>query len=79
MRCRAARHAGQHARIGAAERTSLRQLVSQPRFELAKQLLQNTQLSLSEVAAAIRYADPAVFSRAFRSWARMSPKQWRAR
>jgi AraC-like DNA-binding protein len=62
-----------------AERTSLHQLVSQTRFELAKQLLENTELPLAEIASALRYADAAVFSRAFRSWSMTSPRQWRAR
>ena len=59
--------------------TSLQRLVSQTRFELAKQLLENTQLPLSEIAAALHFADAAVFSRAFRSWSRTSPRDWRAR
>ena len=62
-----------------AERTSLQQLVNQTRFELAKQLLENTELPLSEIASALRYADSAVFSRAFRSWSKTSPREWRAR
>ncbi len=62
-----------------AEGTSLQQLVSQTRFELAKQLLENTQLPLSEIASALRYADAAVFSRAFRSWSKASPREWRSR
>ncbi len=63
----------------AAEQTNFKQLVSQTRFTLAQQLLANTQLPLSEIAAALHYADSAVFSRAFRKWAQMSPKAWRAR
>jgi AraC-like DNA-binding protein len=63
----------------AAEGTSLQQIVAQTRFELAKQLLENTELPVLEVASALRYADAAVFSRAFRSWSKMSPRQWRAR
>ena len=62
-----------------AEGTSLQQLVSQTRFELAKQLLENTQLPISEIAAALHFADAAVFSRAFRSWSKTSPRDWRAR
>ena len=62
-----------------AERTSLHQLVSQTRFELAKQLLENTELPLSEIASALRYADATVFSRAFRGWSKTSPREWRAR
>ena len=62
-----------------AERASLQQLVGQTRFELAKQLLENTDLPLSEIASALRYADAAVFSRAFRGWSKTSPREWRAR
>lgn len=63
----------------AAEGTTLQQLVSQTRFELAKQLLENTRLPLSEIASTLRYADAAVFSRAFRSWSNTNPRDWRAR
>ena len=62
-----------------AEGTSLQQLVSQTRFELAKQLLENTQLPLAEIASALHFADAAVFSRAFRGWSKTSPRVWRGR
>jgi AraC-like DNA-binding protein len=62
-----------------AEGTNLQQLVSQTRFELAKQLLENTQLHLAEIASALHFADAAVFSRAFRGWSKTSPRDWRSR
>ncbi len=62
-----------------AEGTSLQQLVSQTRFELAKQLLENTQLPLLEIASALHFADAAVFSRAFRGWSQTNPREWRTR
>jgi AraC-like DNA-binding protein len=62
-----------------AEGKGLQQLISQSRFELARQLLANTALPVSEIAATLQYEDPNVFSRAFRSWAKLSPTQWRAR
>ena len=62
-----------------AEGTSLQRLVSQTRFEVAKQLLENTQLPISEIAAALHFADAAVFSRAFRGWSKTSPRDWRVR
>jgi AraC-like DNA-binding protein len=62
-----------------AEGTSLQQLVSQTRFELAKQLLENTQLPVAEIASALHFADTAVFSRAFRSWSATNPREWRTR
>lgn len=60
------------------EGANLQQLINQTRFELAKQLLQNTTLSVSQIASALRYDDPNAFSRAFRNWAQVSPSQWRA-
>jgi AraC-like DNA-binding protein len=62
-----------------AEGTRLQSLVSQTRFELAKQLLENTELPLSEIASALHFADAAVFSRAFRSWSGTNPRHWRTR
>lgn len=61
----------------AAEGKHLQQLVDEERFEIAKQLLHDTNLPVAEVAAAVQYADPNAFSRAFRSWSGLSPKQWR--
>jgi len=62
-----------------AEGTSLQELVSQTRFEIAKQLLENTELPLSDIASALHFADAAVFSRAFRGWSKTSPRKWRSR
>ena len=61
------------------EGTSLQQLINRTRYELARQLLDNTGLTVSAIAAALHYPDPNVFSRAFRNWAKCSPTQWRAR
>jgi AraC-like DNA-binding protein len=58
---------------------NLRQLINEERFELARQLLRNAGLSVAEVAAALGYADPNAFSRAFRGWAHISPTEWRTR
>ena len=60
-----------------SEGKNLQQLINLARFELAKQLLHNTELSVSVIAKMLRYDDPTAFSRAFRSWANLSPKQWR--
>jgi AraC-like DNA-binding protein len=62
-----------------ADGTHLQKLVDQARFGLARQLLRDTGLPVLEVAAALRYSDPNVFSRAFRNWAGASPRQWRDR
>jgi AraC-like DNA-binding protein len=59
------------------EGKGLRQLVSRTRGELARQLLSNTALPVSDIAAALHYDDATAFSRAFRGWAGLSPTQWR--
>jgi AraC-like DNA-binding protein len=59
------------------EETNLHRLVSQARFEIAQQLLKYTRLPTSEIATALRYADLSTFSRAFKTWAKMSPRQYR--
>jgi len=60
------------------EGKSLLNLINATRFELAQQLLENTGLSVTEISAALQYADTATFSRAFKGWAGYSPLQWRS-
>ena len=62
----------------AEEGSTVRDLTGDVRREVSFHLLRNTRLKLSEIAAALRYADAAVFSRAFRSWTGSSPRKWRA-
>jgi len=59
------------------EGKSLLGLINTTRFELAQQLLENTRLSVTEISAALHYADTATFSRAFKGWSGFSPMQWR--
>jgi AraC-like DNA-binding protein len=62
-----------------AQRSSIHQLIGAARFELARQLLGDTHLTLSEIASALGYSDATAFSRAFRNWADMTPSAWRSR
>lgn len=52
---------------------NLRQLISEARFELARQLLHNTELPVEEIATALQYADPNAFYRVLRNWAQLRP------
>jgi AraC-like DNA-binding protein len=60
------------------EGKSLQELFNQTRYALARQLLSNTRMPVSKIAAALQFGDPNVFSRAFRAWAGLSPTQWRS-
>ena len=57
--------------------TSFPKLLNDVRFQIARQLLSNTDMAFVDIAAALNYTDPSTFSRAFRSWAGTTPSRWR--
>jgi AraC-like DNA-binding protein len=59
--------------------TSFRTLVDEGRFEIARQMLQNTSLDVQEIATALDYADASAFTRAFRRWSGTTPAAWRTK
>jgi AraC-like DNA-binding protein len=54
------------------------QLVDESRFEIARQMLENSALELGVIADLLDYAAPSVFTRAFRRWSGTTPAKWRA-
>lgn len=61
----------------AQQGTSFAKILGEVRFQIARQLLVETDLPFTEVAATLSYTDVSAFSRAFRSWAGMAPSVWR--
>jgi len=59
------------------EGLAFRQVANQIRFEIACELLENTDMALSQVAAVLRYSELSAFTRAFRRWSGQSPSAWR--
>jgi len=59
--------------------TSFREELKAVRYQVARELLANTQLSLSRIAAALNYSDTSAFIRAFKQWSGMPPTVWRRR
>jgi AraC-like DNA-binding protein len=57
--------------------TSFNDLLDQTRFDLAQQLLADPSVRVTDIAVELGYQDPANFSRAFRRWAGVSPRQHR--
>ena len=57
---------------------TFRQVANEIRFEIACDLLENTDMALGQIAAALRYSEPSAFTRAFRRWCGQSPSDWRA-
>ena len=56
-----------------------RDISNEIRFEIARQLLGDTDVPLGQIAAALDYSEASAFSRAFRRWSGETPKAWRSR
>lgn len=62
----------------AEQGTSIARVLNEVRFQLARQLLSQTDLPFVEIAATLHYTDASTFTRAFRSWSGITPTAWRA-
>ncbi|SHE71850.1 transcriptional regulator, AraC family [Microbulbifer donghaiensis] len=60
------------------EGSSFRELLQCTRMEIAQRHLQHGQLSITDLALNLGYADVAIFSRNFRRWTGLSPRLWKA-
>jgi AraC-like DNA-binding protein len=61
----------------AEHETSFGELIDQIRFDTAKQLLRDESTSVSNICYELGYENPANFTRAFRRWAGVTPRQHR--
>ena len=61
----------------AAEGTSYSALLVEVQAERAKNFLRRPALSVAQIAYRLGYSEPAAFTRAFTSWAGISPLKWR--
>lgn len=57
--------------------TTFQQLLDRVRFAVAKELLEESTVTLNEITAALGYADDVSFIRAFRRWTGTTPGAWR--
>jgi len=57
--------------------TNFQALVDEGRFEIARQMLEDSALDVSQIALALDYADASAFTRAFRRWSGTTPARWR--
>ena len=62
-----------------AEGTTFRLLVEETRFEVARQLLRDTDAAVGQIAIGLGYSGPTAFGRAFKRWAGLAPQGWRER
>lgn len=57
--------------------TSFQKVLDEVRFAVARQLLRETALSATEIAAALGFSESSAFTHAFRRWSGTSPSEWR--
>lgn len=60
-----------------AEGTSYQALLKKTRQALAEESLLRSDVAITDLALNLGFADIAVFSRCFKSWTGLSPRQWR--
>jgi AraC-like DNA-binding protein len=58
------------------EGTSYQTILDEERHRLALQYLQNSNISIQEIAFNLGYTDPANFRRAFKRWEKMTPSEY---
>ncbi|KUO69126.1 MAG: hypothetical protein APF80_10815 [Alphaproteobacteria bacterium BRH_c36] len=59
--------------------TNFETLVAEVREQVARRLLRETDMAITDIAYELGYADPSVFSRAARRWFNESPRDFRMR
>jgi len=59
------------------EGQTFEQLKDEVRLSVSRELLARTEIAVSDVAAALGYATPSAYVRAFRRWTGSSPTAWR--
>jgi AraC-like DNA-binding protein len=57
--------------------TSFEELLNEVRYEIARQLLDDSRMPVSQIALTLHYADASAFTRAFKRWSGTTPAQWR--
>lgn len=57
--------------------TSFHALADESRFEIARQMLQDSSMQANQIAITLNYSDASAFTRAFRRWTGTTPAAWR--
>jgi AraC-like DNA-binding protein len=60
-----------------AEGTTFQKVLDRVRFAVAKEMLEDSQASIQEIATSLGYSDYVSFTRAFKRWTGNTPGAWR--
>jgi len=59
--------------------TSFRAVANGVRFEIARQLIADTDIPLAQISAMLDFSEPAAFTRAFHRWSDVTPSDYRTK
>ena len=62
-----------------AQGISFRKLVDEVSFEISRQLLEDSDMEIVQIASLLGYSNASAFTRAFRRWSATTPAAWRVR
>ena len=62
-----------------AQGMTFQEILDQVRYEVARELLAETQVAIDDIAAALGYASVSPFVRSFGRWSGTTPGRWRRR
>jgi AraC-like DNA-binding protein len=62
-----------------AARTGFRAVADGVGFEIARQLIADTDIPLAQISAMLDFSEPAAFTRAFHHWSGETPSDYRAK
>lgn len=57
--------------------TNFEELLEEIRYQTARQMLEDSRMTVSQIASALGYSDASSFTRAFRRWSGFTPARWR--
>jgi AraC-like DNA-binding protein len=60
-----------------AQGTTFQHILDRVRYEVARELLADTEMAIDDIAAALGYASISPFVRSFRRWSGTTPGRWR--
>lgn len=62
-----------------ASGTSFKKLADEVRFEISRQMLNNSDIEVREIAEMLHYSDASAFTKAFKRWSGTTPAKWRVK
>ena len=57
--------------------TNFEELLDEIHYETARQMLEDSRMTVSQIASALNYTDASSFTRAFGRWSGLTPARWR--